>query len=87
MHNNCSGSPEPSFKCGDTRQFISFSNFHVGTGLEQMLLHVIHEIIQQLDLFLNTRWELVQIVVVFLTFVIDVVNVPADSLKFSIAKA
>ena len=41
-----------------------------------MLPHVVHEVVQQLDLLLKRRRVLSGRVVVLATFVVDVVNVP-----------
>ena len=51
-------------------------HLNVGTGFEQMLPHVVHEVVQQLDLLLKRRRVLSGRVVVLATFVVDVVNVP-----------
>ena len=42
-----------------------------------MLLHVIAEVVEQFDLFLQCRGELREGVVVFVTLKVDVVNIPA----------
>ena len=77
MHDDCARRPEPGFEGGDTRQLVPLADLHVGAGLQQVLLHVVHEVVEQLDLLLDGRGELGHAVVVLGALVVDVVDVPA----------
>ena len=76
VHDNSARRPEPGLERGDTRELVSLAHLHVGSGLEQVLLHVVHEVVEQLDFLLDGRRELLHAVVVLLALVVDVVNVP-----------
>ena len=55
---------------------IEPSYLNVGSCFEQMLLHVVHEVVEKLDLLFQGRRVLPRRVVVFAALVVDVVNVP-----------
>ena len=46
-----------------------------------MLLHVVHEVVEQLDFLLDGRRELLHAVVVLLALIVDVVNVPKRNIQ------
>ena len=52
------------------------SHLHVGSGLQEMLLHVILEVVEQLHLLLQGGGEVVQGVVMLTGFVVNVMDVP-----------
>lgn len=53
----------------------------VGPGLEQMFLHVVHEVIEKLDLLIQVGRVNVQSVVVLTAFIIDVMDI-AEKVTF-----
>ena len=52
-----------------------FSYLHVGSSLQQMLPHVISEVVEELDLLVHGGRELVHGVVVLTSIEVDVVDV------------
>ena len=86
MHDDRPGRPEPRLERGDPGQLVALLGGHVRAGLEQVLLHVVAEVVEQLDLFLQGRRELRKRVVVLVALEVDVVNIPEKkmaSIKFS----
>ena len=64
VHHYSSAGSEPGLECGDTRQLVLLPHLHVSPGLEQVLLHVVPEVVQELHLLLDCGGELVHGVVV-----------------------
>ena len=77
MHDDRPGRPEPSPERGDPGQLVALPHLHVCAGLEQVLAHVVAEIVEQLDLLLQLLRIALggQRVVVLLTLEVDVVDV------------
>ena len=75
MHDNSSGRPEPSLERRDSRQFVAFFDLNVGSSLQQVLLHIVHEVVEEFHLFLQHWRVLVQRVVVLRAFKVDVMDV------------
>ena len=75
MHDNSSGRPEPSLEWRDSRQFVAFFDLNVGSSLQQVLLHIVHEVVEEFHLFLQHWRVLVQRVVVLRAFEVDVMDV------------
>ncbi len=75
MHDHGPGGPEPGLERGDPGELVSLPRLHVGTGLKQVLLHVIPEVVEQLDLLLQRVGVLAQGVVVLVALEVDVVDV------------
>ena len=64
VHHHGPAGPEPGLEGGDTRQLVLLPHLHVGPGLQQVLLHVVPEVVQQLHLLLHSLGVLVDGVVV-----------------------
>lgn len=79
MHDHCPGGPEPGLEGGDSGEVVSLAHHDVGTGLEQMLLHVVPEVIQEFHLLLQGRRRVPEGVVVLHALKVDVVNVTGKS--------
>ena len=76
VHHHRSGSSEPGLERRNPGEFVALPDLDVGAGFQQVLLHVVHEIMKQLHLFLEVGGEDGQGEVVLLALVVDVVNVP-----------
>ena len=50
MHDYCPRRPEPRFEGGDPGEVVSLPHHDVGTGLQQVLLHVVPEVVQEFHL-------------------------------------
>ena len=64
VHHHSSAGPEPGLQGGDPGQLILLPHLHVGARLQQVLLHVVPEVVQELHLLLDCGGELVHGVVV-----------------------
>ncbi len=81
MHDYCSRGSEPGLEGRNSWQLVTFSDLDIGSGLQQVLLHVVHEVIEQLHFLLQVGWVVSQCVVVLLAVVVDVVNVAEKYIK------
>ena len=63
VHHHSSAGPEPGLQGGDPGQLVLLPHLHVGARLQQMLLHVVPEVVQQLHLLLHSLGVLVDSVV------------------------
>ena len=64
VHHHGPAGPEPGLQGGDTRQLVLLPHLHVGARLQEVLLHVVPEVVQQLHLLLHSLGVLVDGVVV-----------------------
>ena len=64
VHHHGPASSEPGLEGGNTGELVLLPDLHVGPGLEEVLLHVVPEVVQQLPLLLHGGRELVHGVVV-----------------------
>ena len=83
LHDDGPGRPEPGLERGDPGELVAFSDLDVGAGLEEVLLHVVAEVVQELDLLLQGRGEVVQGVVVLVALEIDEVDIPVKRYMYS----
>ena len=63
VHHHSSAGPEPGLQGGDPGQLVLLPHLHVGARLQQVLLHVVPEVVQQLHLLLHSLGVLVDSVV------------------------
>jgi hypothetical protein len=81
MHDDCPGRSKPRFQGWDSGEIVSLPHHDVGARLQQVLLHVVPEVVEEFDLLLQGGGELPQGVVVLKTLVVDVVNVAVKGRK------
>ena len=81
VHDDSPGGPEPSLERRNPGKFVSLFDLDVCAGLEEMLLHVVHEVIEKLDLLIQVGRVNVQSVVVLTAFIIDVMDI-AEKVTF-----
>jgi hypothetical protein len=75
VHDDSPGGPEPSLERRNPGKFVSLFDLDVCAGLEEMLLHVVHEVVQQLHLLLKVARVGGQVEVVLASLVVNVVDV------------
>ena len=75
MHYNSSGGSEPCLEGRNSGEFVALPDLDVGAGLQQVFLHVVHEVVQELNLLFEVGRVDCQSKVVLLSVVVDVVNV------------
>ncbi len=74
-HDNSPRSPEPALEEGNSGKFVALADLHVCPGLQQVLLHVVLEVVQELHFFLDGGRVLFVGVVVLSALVINVMDV------------
>ncbi len=78
VHDDSPGCPEPSLERRNSGELVALAHFHVRSSLQQVFLHVVPEVLQQLHLLLQLRGILFHCVVMFIPFKVDVMNIAEE---------